>query len=109
MLKLGSKEIGVINNSCIYDAYKDLYLSEKECEERLLQGIHPANGLKAQLGAKKSDGTALTLATQENVIKKTYDKRFAIPLDFDFFKHPIYSNGLKEDLFITTELNSAKR
>ena len=81
VLRLGSKEIDVINNSCIYDAYKDLYLSEKEREERLLQGIEPANRLKARLGVKKSDGMTLTLTTQENVIKKTYDKRFAIPLD----------------------------
>ena len=75
MLRFGSKEIDVINNSCIYDAYKDLYLSEKERDESLLQGIQPANGLKAQLDAKKSDGAALTLATQENVIRKTYVKK----------------------------------
>ena len=75
----------MINNACIYDAYKNLYLNEKEHEERLLQGIQSANGLKVRLGAKKSDGTALTLTTQENVFKKTYDKRFEIPLDFDFF------------------------
>ena len=75
----------MINNACIYDAYKDLYLNEKEREERLLQGIQSANGLKVRLGTKKSDGTALTLTTQENVFKKTYDKRFEIPLDFDFF------------------------
>ena len=64
MLKLDSKEIDVINNSCIYDAYKDLYLSEKEREERLLPGIQLVNGLKARLGAKTSDGMALTLTTQ---------------------------------------------
>ena len=68
MLKPGSKEIDVINSACIYDTHKDFYLSEKEHEERLLQGLQLANGLKAQLGAKKSDGTALTLTTQENVI-----------------------------------------
>ena len=79
MLKLGSKEIDVINNSCIYDAYKDLYLSEKERQERLLQGIQPGNGLKARLGAKKLDGATLTLTTQENIIKTTYNKGFAIP------------------------------
>ena len=33
VLKLGSKEIDVINNSCIYDTYKDLYLIEKERRE----------------------------------------------------------------------------
>ena len=75
MLRLGSKETDVINNSCICDAYKDLYLSEKERDERLLQGIQPANGLKARLDAKKSDDTALILTTQENVIKKTYAKK----------------------------------
>ena len=79
MLKLGSKEIDVINNSCIYDAYKDLYLSEKERQERLLQGIQLGNGLKARLGAKKLDGATLTLTTQENIIKKMYNKGLAIP------------------------------
>ena len=64
-------------------------------KRRLFQGILPANGLKAQSGAKKSDGTILTLTVQENVIKKAYDKRFAIPLDFDFFKHSLYPYGLK--------------
>ena len=107
MLRLRSKKIDVINNSCIYDAYKELYLSEKESEERMLQGIQPSNGLKILLGGKKSDGTALTLTTQENIFKKTYDKRFAIPLDFDL-KHPVYPYGLKEDITITIELNSAK-
>ena len=48
------------------------------------------NGLKTQVGAEKSDGTALTVTTQENAIKKTFDKRLAIPLDFEFFRHPVY-------------------
>ena len=108
MLKLGLKEIDVINKVCIYDVYKDLHLSEKERKERLLQGMQQANGLKARLDAKKSDGIALTLTTQENVIKKTYDVRFAITLDFDCFKHPVYPYGVKEDLRNMTEWNSAK-
>ena len=48
------------------------------------------------------------MTTQENAIKKTLDKRFAIPLDFDFFKHLIYPYGLEQRLFIWIELNSAK-
>ena len=60
------------------------------------------------MGAKKSDGTALPLTAQENVIKNTYDKRFEIPLDFDFFKNSVYPSGFEEDLTITTELNSTK-
>ena len=47
------------------------------------------------------------MTTQENAIKKTFDKRFEILLDFDFFKHPVYPYGLKERLFIRLELNSA--
>ena len=109
VLMLGSKDIDTINNSDIYDTYKDLYLSEKEREEKLLQGIQSINGLKARLGAKKADGTALTMTTQENAIKKTFDKRFAIPLDFDFFKHPVYPYGLKEDLIVRLGLNSSEK
>ena len=58
---------------------------------------HSANGLKARVGAeRKTDNTPLTLATQENAIKKTFDNRFLISLDFNFFKHPVYAYGLKE-------------
>ena len=84
-------------------------MSEKEREKKLIQGIQSANGLKARVGAKKADGTALTATTQENAIKKTFDKRFAIPLDFDFFKHPVYPYGLKEDLIVKLELNSSEK
>ena len=43
VLMLGSKDTDTINNSDIYGMYKGLYLNEKECEEKLLQGIQPAN------------------------------------------------------------------
>ena len=36
VLMLGSKGIDTINNPDIYDTHKDLYLSEKEREEKLL-------------------------------------------------------------------------
>ena len=105
---LGSKTlIRLTTEIDIYDTYKDLYLSEKEHKEKLLQGIQPVNGLKARVGAKKVDGTALTVITQENAIKKTFDNRFAIPLDFDFFKHSVYPYGLREDSIVRLEFNSA--
>ena len=49
------------------------------------------------------------MTIQENVIKKTFVKRFAIPLDFDFFKHPVYPYRLKEDLIVRLELNSSEK
>ena len=52
VLMFGSKDIDTINNSDIYNTYKDLYLSEKEIEQKLLKGIQLANGLKAWLGVK---------------------------------------------------------
>ena len=109
MLILGSNEIDTINNSDIYDTYKDLYLSKKKGEERLLQGIQSVNGLKVRLGAKKVDGTALTVTDQENAIKKTLDRRFLITLYFDFFKHLVYPYGLKERLIVRIELNSSEK
>ena len=107
-LILGSKEIDTINNSHIYGTYKDLYLSKKEREEKLLQNIQSTNGLKSRLGDKKADCTALTVTTQENAIKKIVDKSNTIPSDFDFFKHSVYPYGLKERLVIRIELNSAE-
>ena len=78
-------------------------------KEKLLQCIQSTNGLKACLGAKKADGTALTVTTQDNEIKKTFDKSFAMPLDFDFFKHLVYPHGVKEDLIVRFELNSSEK
>ena len=106
---LGSKDIHMINNSDIYDTYKNLFLSEEESKEKLLQGKQLANGLKARLNAKKADDTTLTVTTQEKVVKKTFNKSFAIPLDFDFFMHPVYPCGFKEDLIIRLELNSSEK
>ena len=100
---LGSKEIDTISNSDIYDTNNDLYLSKKEREEKLLQGIQWANGLTAQVGAKKSRWHSTDSDNPENAIKNTFYKRFAIPLHFDFFKHPVYPYGLKEDLFVMLE------
>ena len=72
VLMLGSKDTDTTNNSDIYDTYKDLYLSEEGREEKLLRGIQSTSGLKAHVGAKLADGTALTVITQENVIKITF-------------------------------------
>ena len=39
VLMLSSKDIDTMNNSDVCDTRKDLYLSEKEREEKLLKGI----------------------------------------------------------------------
>ena len=90
-LSLGSTELEVIENADIFDTYKDLYLTKKQRENMQLQGIQLENGLKAQVGAKKADGTDLTLSTAENAVKKTLGNRFMIPLDFEYFKAASFS------------------
>ena len=50
--------------------------------------MRSANNLKFLVGTKKSDGTPIIVITQENAIKKNFCKRFTVPSDFDFFKHP---------------------
>ena len=44
-----------------------------------------------------------------NLVKNTFGKRFAIPLYFDFFKHPVYPNGSNENLIVGLELISSKK
>ena len=58
---------------------------------------------------KKADGTDLTLSTAENAIKKTLGNRFAIPLDFEYFKQPVSPYYLHKDLIVTIELNKSEK
>ena len=53
VLMLASNKTDTINNSDIYHTYINLYLSEKECEEKLLQCIQSANRFKGTCGCKK--------------------------------------------------------
>jgi len=108
VLSLGSKDLETVNNSCIFDTYKDLYLPKHEREDRFLQGIQGAQGLKARVGATKEDGGALAFTDEENAIQKTLESRFSIPLDFDFFNQPVYPYGLEEKLVARLTLNSAE-
>ena len=105
-LKLVNKAIELIDNADILDTYIDLYLTKENRKHRILQGIQSSDALKARLGSTKADSTALSLSASETAIKKTYGKRFSIPLDLQFFKYPIYLEGLKEDLSVTIQFNS---
>ena len=51
----------------------------------------------------------MTLSTAENAVKKTLGKRFAIPLDFEYFKQPVSPYYLHEKLFVTIELNKSEK
>ena len=90
----GSKEVDKINNSDIFHTYNGLCLREKKLDERLLQGIQSANSLIAWTGTKMSKVCGKNSYDQGKYSPKKFRKRFAMPLDFDFFKHSVYPYGL---------------
>ena len=45
----------------------------------------------------------------ENAIAKTLGKRFAIPLDFKYFKQPVSPYYLHKDLIVTIQLNKSEK
>ena len=55
---------------------------------------------------KKSGWHGTDSDNPENAIKNTFVDRFAIPLDFDFFKHSVYPYRIREDLIVRLKLNS---
>ena len=69
------KLVESMDYSNIFDVYKDLHLTiKKEWSNLLFHGIQEENDLKARLGEKMSDGTDLTVNTEENAIVKTVDQ-----------------------------------
>ena len=90
MLILSSNQSDTINDSDIYDTYKNLYLEEKECEENLPECMQSANGLKALVGANKVADTKIKASIRENTTKTIFDERLAIPSFFDIFEHLVY-------------------
>ena len=70
---------------------------KKKFEEKLLQDIQSEKEVNIGAGAKKADGTVITVTTNKSEIKKTFSYTFAIPLGFYFFKHHVYFYVLKED------------
>ena len=106
VLKLDPKDIDIIYNSDVYNTYKDHYLSKEEELQKLLEGILSANGLQAQVGVNKADGTAVTFMAEENAINKALSNRFSVTFEFNFFSYLLYPYGLREDLFLWLELNT---
>lgn len=82
---------------------------KKKREREVLQGIQQENGSKDRNEAKNTDGMVITVSTKENAIKKAIGKKFAIPLNFDFFKCRACPYGLKEDLTVRLEFDSSEK
>ena len=92
------KGIDAIKNVDIYAIYNDFYLSEKESEVEMFQGMPSANGLRFGLVQKRQMVWQSQLLPKKMQLKRLLVKRFAVPLDFDFFKHSVFIMNLKKIL-----------
>ena len=85
----------------------DLYMDKHKKENALLQGIQDADGLKARIGSKKTDGTAFT--AEQTAIATTLGSRFSIPLDFAIFNAILNPFSLREDIVARITLASPSK
>ena len=106
-LALGGKDIDTLDNSNVLDTHMDLYMDKHKKENALLQGIQDADGLKARIGSKKTDGTAFT--AEQTAIATTLGSRFSIPLDFAIFNAILNPFSLREDIVARITLASPSK
>ena len=106
-LALGGKDINTLDNSDVIDPHIDFYMDKHVKENALLQGIQDADGLKARIGSKKTDGTAFT--AEQTAIAATLGNRFSIPLDFAIFNAILHPFSLREDIVVRITLASPSK
>ena len=106
-LALGGKDVDILDNSDVLDTHMDLYMDKHKKENALLQGIQDADGLKARIGSKKTDGTAFT--AEQTAIATTLGSRFSIPLDFAIFNAILNPFSLREDIVARITLASPSK
>ena len=107
-ITIGGEDIETLDNADVYDTYADLYMDQHVKENALLQGIQDADGLRARIGSKQSDGTA-TFSAEQAAIAKTLGNRFSIPLDFAVFNNILHPFGIDTDIHIHITLASASK
>jgi hypothetical protein len=77
--KLGGTEIlSDMSHYCIYETFKDLWLTEKQRKNLILQGIGMENH-RLRAGAGNADKTEKT----QNAVFKACRSKHYIPIDFD--------------------------
>ena len=106
-ISIGGVDIETLDNADVYDTYVDLYMDKHVKENALLQGIQDADGLRARIGSKKSDGTAFS--AEQVAIGKTLGNRFCIPLDFAIFNNILNPSGIDNEINIHIVLASASK
>jgi hypothetical protein len=104
--KLGGDILSDVDHYNIFETYKDLWLTEKQRKNRILQGIGTTNVRRLRAGAGNADKTE----DAHNAIFKACKSKHYIPIDFDVYsKHgPFYPNVIAEDFIREITFNEAK-
>ena len=94
-VKLEGREVLSLNQANVFLTYCDLWLTEKQREDRVYQGIHTDNGLKHRIDAgDKAD------VKKDKVLASVFKNRFCIPLEFEMLTAhlPFYPGALSDRL-----------
>ena len=104
--KLGGEILSDVNHYGVFETYKDLWLTEKQRKNLVLQGIAKSNVRKLRAGAGDADKDEDT----HNALFKACGSKYYIPIDFDVYsKHgPFYPNVIAEDFIREITFNDAK-
>ena len=104
--KLGGEILSDQNNYFIYQTYQDLWLSEKQRKNLVLQGVGTSNLRKMRSGAGDADKGELG----DNALKKACGVKHVIPLDFEIYSDhgPFYPYVIAEDFIREITFNDVK-
>lgn len=114
VVKWGPETILQIDNYDLYATFKDLWLSEKQRNNMVFQGIQSANLRALRSGVTEANVTGET--ANEKTLNDVFGEKYKIPLDFElltthapFYKFPIQEDVIfeitlapKEDIIVTT-------
>jgi hypothetical protein len=93
--KLGGQLLSDVDNSFIFDTYKDLWKTDKQQKNMIGQGV---------------DGTQRQGATKNAAIVDQFKKQYAIPIDFELYSDhaPFYPFAINEDFVRDITFNDKK-
>jgi hypothetical protein len=104
--KLGGKILADQNYYYIYQAYRDLWLSEKQRNNLVLQGLSSTSNLRK---LRASAGDADKTVGKQNALLAAYGKKHTTPFDFEIYSDygAFYPNIINEDFIREITFNDA--
>jgi hypothetical protein len=105
-VKIGSEYIFELNNSYLYNTYKDLWLTKYERRGRVINGLQDLHLRKLRSDLK----TRYVPSTSYMALQNVYGKRYFLPMNFEMITDHMPLSGRLLDTEITFELkiNSLK-